>query len=124
MTVTLQNDHDHAATIEGVFTLSVSSKPVGTASVRVTLAEPCVPAPPGATQALTLAAGARRTFSLDLAALDLVPGRPKAAPARLAAFVGEGIFALEATFGRDPGAAAGIASNVLWRHVSPTPAAR
>lgn len=123
VTVTLRNDREKAATLEGAFTVSVSSKPQGTAGVRLRLAAPTVPLPVGATQSLTLAPGEVRTFTFDLAAQALVPGQAKAAPTRLADFVRDGIFALDASFGH-PDASATLTSNLLWRYVKPAPSSR
>src|SRR5690606_5886472 len=116
LTVVLTNGRDIPATLLGALRVSVSSKPRGTASARVRLAEPCVALAAGQTQSLALAPGETKRFTIDLGGLGLAKGGKGPTTLTLASAVEPGIFALEAAF-ETADEADTVRSNTLWRYV-------
>lgn len=123
LTVVLRNDTATEQKLAEALTLTASSKPNGNLSAAVFLGEPSRALAAGEAWSLTLAPGAERRFSVDLAGLVFRTHRDKPMEGRLAALAGQGIFHLSAAFG-PPDAPTRLESNGLWRYVAPEAATR
>jgi hypothetical protein len=118
LTVTVRNDTGMLASLPGVLTIRASSKPNGSFVARVILGETVRAAGPGETQTLGLGVAAVRIHTVDLAALTWEGGRAWAKPGKLADVLGQGVFALDASFAH-PDHSQRLDSNGLWRYVTP-----